>query len=48
MAEDLIKLRRANLGLDLPIYQQYGRWLGNLLQGNLGYSFQTGEPVASR
>ena len=44
-AEDLIKLRRGQLGLDLPLYEQYFRWLGQLLQGHLGYSFQTGEPV---
>lgn len=44
-AEDLIKLRRGQLGLDLPLYVQYGRWLWQLLQGNLGYSFQTGESV---
>lgn len=42
---DLIKLRQGQLGLDLPLPVQYGRWLGNLVQGNLGYSFQTGEPV---
>jgi peptide/nickel transport system permease protein len=46
MAEDLIKLRRGQLGLDQPLIVQYTRWLGNLVQGNLGYSFQTGEPVA--
>lgn len=45
-AEDLIKLRRGQLGLDLPVHEQYTRWLGQLLQGNLGYSFQSGEPVA--
>ena len=44
-AEDLIKLRRGQLGLDLPLYEQYFRWLAQLLQGHLGYSFQTGEPV---
>ena len=44
-SEDLIRLRRGQLGLDLPVYEQYFRWLGQLLQGNLGYSFQTGEPV---
>ena len=26
------------LGLDVPIYQQYGRWLGGLVQGDLGQS----------
>jgi len=45
LEEDLIKLRQGQLGLDLPLYEQYGRWLGNLVRGNLGYSFQTGEPV---
>ncbi len=46
MEADLIKLRQGQLGLDLPLYVQYGRWLGNLVHGNLGFSFQTGEPVA--
>lgn len=43
---ELIKLRQGQLGLDLPLHVQYGRWLGNLVKGNLGFSFQTGEPVA--
>lgn len=33
-------------GLEDPWYQQYGRWLGQLAQGNLGYSRTTSEPVA--
>ncbi len=44
-AEDLIRLRRGQLGLDLPLYVQYLRWMGQLVQGNLGFSFQTGEKV---
>lgn len=44
-AEDLIRLRRGQLGLDLPIYEQYFRWVLQLVQGNLGHSFQTGESV---
>ncbi len=44
-SEDLIRLRRGQLGLDLPLYVQYFRWLTQLLHGNLGYSFQTGESV---
>ncbi len=44
-AEDLIKLRRGQLGLDQPIYMQYLNWILQLLQGNLGYSFQSGESV---
>jgi peptide/nickel transport system permease protein len=46
-SDELIKLRRGQLGLDLPLHEQYGRWLWQLLQGNLGYSFQSGEPVAT-
>lgn len=30
---------RAQLGLDLPFYQQYANYLGNLLQGDLGRSY---------
>ena len=32
-------------GLTDPWYQQYGRWVGELLQGNLGYSRTTSQPV---
>jgi len=33
-------------GLDKPIYVQYGIWLGNVLQGNFGYSLITRRPIA--
>jgi peptide/nickel transport system permease protein len=39
---------RAELGLDLPLWQRYLKWVGNLLRGNLGTSFSLwglGEPV---
>lgn len=36
---------REQLGLDQPLPVQYLRWLGELLQGNLGYSFTDGRPV---
>jgi len=36
---------RSDLGLDRPLPIQYGRWLANLLQGDLGESFQRREPV---
>ena len=32
-------------GLDQPLYVQYGRYLLQLLQGNLGYSFSLHRPV---
>lgn len=36
---------RAELGLDAPFPVRYVRWLGRALQGDLGTSFRTGEPV---
>ncbi|MEM6427886.1 MAG: ABC transporter permease [Deinococcota bacterium] len=35
----------ASLGLDQPAYVQYVRWLGAVVNGNLGYSIKTGEGV---
>lgn len=37
---------RATLGLDDPWYEQYVRWLGSLLSGDLGTSRVYGQPVA--
>ena len=34
-------------GLDQPWYQQYGRWLGRLVQGDFGTSWRTGKPVVA-
>ncbi|NLX09975.1 MAG: ABC transporter permease [Chloroflexi bacterium] len=34
-------------GLDKPAIEQYFVWLGNVLQGDLGYSVRHGEPVLS-
>lgn len=43
--EDRARIK-ANLGLDKPVYIQYGIWLKNLvLHGNLGYSLVNGRPV---
>ena len=36
---------RRNLGLDGPLYVQYGRWFARLLQGDLGRSILAGEQV---
>lgn len=38
---------RHRLGLDRPILQQYGSYLWNFLQGNLGYSYFSQEPVTT-
>jgi peptide/nickel transport system permease protein len=34
-------------GLDRPLPIQYLRWIGSMLQGNFGWSFRTGQPVAA-
>lgn len=36
---------RAEMGLDLPIWQRYLLWLWDVMQGDLGRSFRTGETV---
>lgn len=43
-AEEIASLR-AYMGLDEPIYMQYARWLGRLLQGDGGLSYHLGMPV---
>jgi peptide/nickel transport system permease protein len=43
-ASDLIQLKK-NLGLDLPLWQQYFIWLKNILMGNFGTSLVTSRPV---
>jgi peptide/nickel transport system permease protein len=36
---------KKNLALDQPVYTQYVTWMGNVLQGDLGKSIATKEPV---
>ncbi len=36
---------RERLGLTGPIYMQYLRWMGNLVQGDFGDSLLTGQPI---
>jgi len=43
-AADLDRTRR-ELGLDRPVIEQYARWLGGLLRGDLGKSLATRRPV---
>jgi peptide/nickel transport system permease protein len=45
--EDIERLRRA-LGLDRPLWQQYWSWLAAFAQGDWGFSFSDGRPVAVR
>lgn len=38
---------RAMYGLDQPIYVQYVKWMGNLVRGDLGLSFNSNQPVVN-
>lgn len=42
---ELIAQLRAEMHLDEPLPVQYGYWIGGVLQGDLGVSARTGEPV---
>jgi peptide/nickel transport system permease protein len=44
-SEQSMRALRAFFGLDQPIHVQYGKWLGRVLQGDLGTSWRTGLPV---
>ena len=44
-SEQSMRALRAFFGLDQPIHLQYARWLGRVLQGDLGTSWRTGLPV---
>jgi peptide/nickel transport system permease protein len=43
-----LEAKRVELGLDKPIVVRYFIWIGELLQGNLGYSHITNEAVADK
>ena len=43
--EDQERLRD-ELGLNDPVITQYGRFLGNLVQGDFGFSYRTRQPIA--
>jgi len=45
--QDVEELRR-RLGLDRPLLEQYGAFLGGVTRGDLGTSLRTGQPVASQ
>lgn len=45
--EAALAVKAELLGLDQPIYIQYIRWLGELFKGNMGYSYDSYQPVTS-
>src|SRR5215475_786733 len=47
VSQQMVDQLRRFFGLDQPWHVQYGRWMGQLLQGDLGTSWRTGKPVLS-
>lgn len=45
LSEAQLGQRRADLGLEGPIWERYWNWLTGVLQGNWGFSVVTGRPV---
>ena len=45
VSQAVIDAERARLGLDQPFVTQYVTWLGQLLTGNMGTSFVSGQPI---
>lgn len=46
LSPEALATMRSELGLDLPLYEQYLRWLGKFLSGNAGTSFLSGTSVS--
>ncbi len=44
-SEEIVQHIRQQLGLDQPLYVQFGRYVLDLLHGDLGTSIRTGRPV---
>jgi peptide/nickel transport system permease protein len=47
VSQQMVDQLKRFFGLDQPWYVQYGRWLAQLLRGDLGTSWRTGKPVLS-
>jgi peptide/nickel transport system permease protein len=47
ISQQMVDQLKRFFGLDQPWYVQYGRWLGQLVRGDLGTSWRTGKPVLS-
>lgn len=45
LTEQQVENLRRQYGLDLPLYLRYFKWIGQVLQGNFGFSFDYQQPV---
>jgi peptide/nickel transport system permease protein len=43
--EEVIEGLRQQYGLDLPVYARYFKWLGSIVRGDFGYSYDWKRPV---
>jgi peptide/nickel transport system permease protein len=48
LGPEWVEMRKKQLGLDKPVPVRYLLWLGQVLQGNLGYSLISGESVGGQ
>jgi peptide/nickel transport system permease protein len=46
VSQAVIEQERTRLGLDRPIYVQFGKWLSGMATGDFGVSMWTGKPVS--
>jgi len=44
---EAVRALRQQLGLDAPLPLRYGRWLFDVLKGDLGESYRSGTPIMS-
>ncbi|MYD11432.1 MAG: ABC transporter permease [Chloroflexi bacterium] len=45
LSEQQVEALRRQYGLDLPLYLRYFKWIGQVVQGNFGFSFDYQQPV---
>jgi peptide/nickel transport system permease protein len=45
VSQEVLDAMRRELGLDLPVWQQYWNWISGILQGDFGTSFTQNVPV---
>ena len=43
--QDLVDALKVQYGLDKPLYAQYWLWISGFVRGDMGWSFQWGQPV---
>jgi peptide/nickel transport system permease protein len=48
LGPEWVEQRKAQLGLDKPIFVRYGIWLKEIARGNFGYSLVGSQPVAEQ